>query len=144
MAFSSRWRNATRAIAANPSQKERYASGNYVSLNVGPRRFAIYEHLRPGSVRVRPGQRVKSGDIIGALGFTGDSTGPHLHLPVAECATPFACEGVPFTIRRMIVNGRYADVGDMGLRPWGTVTGRQRPGAFWPGYNVVVSFPGTR
>src|SRR5690606_25712205 len=59
------------------------ASGNYVALDLGNGRHAFYEHLEPGSVRVAPGQRVRRGEVIAALGFTGDTTGPHLHFHVA-------------------------------------------------------------
>jgi murein DD-endopeptidase MepM/ murein hydrolase activator NlpD len=38
--------------------------------------------MRYGSVRVAEGQQVKVGDILGLVGNTGESTGPHLHLEI--------------------------------------------------------------
>ena len=40
--------------------------------------FVIYAHLN--AVRVKPGQAVKKGQIVGESGNSGNSTGPHLHL----------------------------------------------------------------
>ncbi len=41
-----------------------------------------YCHLQTGSVRVAEGQRVGVADIVGAVGNTGISTGPHLHFEI--------------------------------------------------------------
>lgn len=128
------------SIAGNETKAHQDASGNYVVLRLGKRRFAFYEHLRPGSITVRKGQRVKVGQTIGSLGFTGDSTGPHLHLHVADCASPLGCEGVPFTISEMTELGRHDDVALMGLRHWNDTDARGKIDPEWPGYNVVVTF----
>lgn len=50
--------------------------GNYVRV-VGARMTTIYAHLAQISVTV--GQRVRPGEQLGAVGSTGNSTGPHLH-----------------------------------------------------------------
>jgi hypothetical protein len=41
--------------------------------------FAMYLHLRTGSVVVMPGDRVVCGDRLGMVGSSGDSSGPHIH-----------------------------------------------------------------
>src|SRR3546814_7386768 len=71
-----------------------FRSGNACALDLGDGRHAFYEHLKPGSIRVVPGQRVRRGEVIAELGFTGDSTGPHLHFHVADAPSPLGAEGL--------------------------------------------------
>jgi murein DD-endopeptidase len=119
------------------------AAGNFVSLDLGEGRFAVYEHLKPGSIRVRPGQRVRRGEVVAQLGFTGDSTGPHLHLHVGDAASPLGAEGLPFVFDRVDVLGRYPDIAAMGQTRWSTEGAGTRRNER-PGPNVVVAFPGPR
>lgn len=117
---------ATRDGVAEPARvsarEQRHAddaaAGNFVSLDLGDGRVAVFEHLKTGSVKVRQGQRVRRGDVIAALGFTGSSTGPHLHLHLGDAASPLAAEGLPFVFDAFRVLGRYADIGMIGRERW--------------------------
>ena len=54
--------------------------GNYVIIKHKHGYYTRYAHLQ--SSRVKLGQRVQQGDVIGTIGNTGLSTGPHLHYEV--------------------------------------------------------------
>jgi hypothetical protein len=54
--------------------------GNHVVLNHGYGYETLYGHMF--KVKVRPGERIKRGEIIGWVGSTGKSTGPHCHYEV--------------------------------------------------------------
>ena len=54
--------------------------GNHIEINHGFGYLTLYGHL--SKYKVRPGQRVKRGDIIGYVGSTGRSQAPHCHYEV--------------------------------------------------------------
>lgn len=51
--------------------------GNHIKVNQGQGFVAVYGHL--SAILTKPGKRVKGGQLIGKVGSTGYSTGPHLH-----------------------------------------------------------------
>lgn len=57
--------------------------GNYVIIDHGNGYKTRYMHMTKGSVKVKKGQQVKAGDIIGYMGSTGNSTGRHLHFDIS-------------------------------------------------------------
>jgi hypothetical protein len=76
------------------------AGGNHVVTKVAGRkdRFAFYAHLQTESVRVRRGDRVRAGDVLGLLGNTGNTDAPHLHFHVMDGPDPLQSNGLPNVI----------------------------------------------
>jgi murein DD-endopeptidase MepM/ murein hydrolase activator NlpD len=72
------------------------ADGNSVILKLGDGVFVGYAHLMPGTVRVRRGERVRAGQVLGLLGNSGASTGPHLHLQLMNRPSFGDADGLPF------------------------------------------------
>ncbi len=68
---------ATRANCAAGNRRCGDGFGNQVVLDHRNGYFTLYGHL--SSVRVKTGQRVKQGDVLGTMGNTGNSSGFHLH-----------------------------------------------------------------
>jgi Peptidase family M23 len=66
----------------NTGQKPSY--GNHILLDIGGGRYAVLAHLQQGSARVTEGERVRLGQQIAAVGDSGDSLVPHLHLQVQD------------------------------------------------------------
>ena len=60
--------------------------GNYVVIqhlsDEGKRFYTLYGHMVAGSITVAEGSEVKVGQVLGIMGSTGNSTGPHLHFEV--------------------------------------------------------------
>jgi hypothetical protein len=82
-------------------------SGNLVTLDLGGGRFAFYAHLRPGTIRVRLGQRVRRGDVIGELGNSGNSVGPHLHFQVGNGPSLNSSIAMPYVFDSWTFAGRW-------------------------------------
>lgn len=62
-----------------PAGKDPNDIGNFVLIDHGGGEFSVLVHMKPGSVRVKRGERVASGQQVGEIGFAGDSIFPHLH-----------------------------------------------------------------
>lgn len=56
--------------------------GNYVKLKHEDHFYTMYGHMKYGTIRVKLGEKVKKGDILGFMGATGNSYGAHLHWEV--------------------------------------------------------------
>ena len=81
--------------AAVPITRETIA-GNHVAIDLGRGHYAFYAHLQPGRLRVKLGDRVKRGQVVGLLGNSGNAVGPHLHFHLCDRNALNACEGLPF------------------------------------------------
>ncbi len=121
------------------------ASGNYVTLNLGNGRYAFYEHLKHGSIKVKPGDRIKSGQVIGMLGNSGSSSsGPHLHFHVSDANSTLAAEGMPYVFKNFEVLGAFQTI-DAVLRGQRWEPAPKNAGGArrmeLPAPNVVILFP---
>jgi hypothetical protein len=72
------------------------AAGNYVIVDLGRGRFALYAHLQPGSLRVKVGDKVSTGQVLAHLGNSGNSDAPHLHFQLMDSNSPLGSEGIPY------------------------------------------------
>ena len=72
--------------------------GNHVSLEVAPGVWAVYAHLQPGSITVKPGDKVTRGQVIGKLGNSGNSGAPHLHFQLADGPDLLNSSSLPFSL----------------------------------------------
>jgi hypothetical protein len=82
------------------------ADGNSVILDLGEQRYAMYAHMQPGSIKVRTGENVKLGQVIGLVGNTGNSFAPHLHFQVMDRPSSLTSNGLPYEIWNFQITGK--------------------------------------
>ena len=80
-------------------------TGNEIVLKIAPGVYAVYFHLKRGSVRVRAGQRVRTGQRIASIGNSGNTSAPHLHFGIQDRPSGLS-NGLPFEIDHDALEGR--------------------------------------
>jgi len=100
------------------SDKPTGAPGNHLVLRLDGGGHAHYGHLRPGSATRTAGSRVRAGDKIAEVGFSGSASDPQLHFALTDGPDELASEGLAYTFDRYRSLGRYGDVSQIGSAPW--------------------------
>jgi hypothetical protein len=88
--------------------------GNHVVQDIGDGNYAFYAHLKTGTVKVKPGDRLTTGQVIANLGNTGNTDAPHLHFHVMSTADPLRSNGIPFVFKSFKLDGRLASMDGLG------------------------------
>jgi len=84
-------------------------AGNFIGIRIDGDHYAFYAHLEPGSIQVTLGQKVKKGDVIAAVGNTGNATGPHLHFHISDANNLNGSQGQPYVFERFELEGKQSD-----------------------------------
>lgn len=84
----------------------RAVAGNYVIIKQTENIYAALCHLQTDSVKVVAGQQVKKGQLIGHVGHSGNSFGPHLHFQLMDSSDIVQAKGLPCAFKQY---ERYQD-----------------------------------
>ena len=86
--------------------------GNYVLIDHGNGEFSIFPHMMPDSVRLKAGQSVRQGEMIGRVGFSGDAIFPHVHYSLLTGPDIYHDEAVPayFTHFRRLLGSKSVEL----------------------------------
>jgi len=87
------------------------AGGNFMVVKVDDDHYAFYAHMQPGSLRFEKGDRVREGQVLGLLGNTGNTDGPHLHFHIMDGPSPLQSNGIPFVHPSFTGEGTVTNIG---------------------------------
>ncbi len=76
-------------------------AGNCVIIDHGNSEYSVMMHMQPGSVTVTVGDRVATGQVIGRLGSSGDTTGPHMHYELQTGPRLWQHQSLPFRFQNI-------------------------------------------
>ena len=109
--------------------------GDYIVLEINPHLYALYAHISPDTIKVKLGQRVVTGQVLGLLGNSGNSTAPHLHFQLIDGPALLTSDGVPYVFEQQTLLARPQ--GDVFV-PVNAVEQRNA----YPLTYSVIAFPG--
>jgi len=81
--------------------KDPMGFGNHVKIQHADGRVSWLLHMQPNSIQVRVGDHVRAGQLIGRVGFSGDSLFPHLHYNVTD-SPQYPSQGVPSYFQQFV------------------------------------------
>ncbi|MBV8965777.1 MAG: M23 family metallopeptidase [Mycobacteriaceae bacterium] len=108
---------------------DQYA-GNRVIEDIGGGNYVMYAHLKSGSVKVKVGDRLTAGQVLAAVGNSGNTDGPHLHFQVMSEPEPLRANGLPFQFDRFRLDSRLTPEGNDQVAAGG-------PAVFAPGVTAA-------
>jgi len=83
-----------------------YVPGNTVIIKTGNNEFLFFAHFKQNSIKVKQGQQVKQGQLLGLCGNSGNSSEPHLHFHIQNVEDMNVATGVKCYFDKIIVNGQ--------------------------------------
>ncbi len=81
--------------------------GNAVAISHANGEFTYYAHLQQASLAVNQGEMIRRGALLGRVGNSGQSPGPHLHLHLMEGPNLFIDQGLPLKLSHFWAGGEY-------------------------------------
>jgi murein DD-endopeptidase MepM/ murein hydrolase activator NlpD len=96
-----------------PGQMDpKHPAGNHVVIDHGNSEFSFLGHLKPGSLKVKVGQQVKAGALLGLCGNSGNSSEAHLHYHLQNAPGYAKGEGLPAQFQNYKADGKPVDRGE--------------------------------
>ncbi|OGH06779.1 MAG: peptidase M23 [Candidatus Levybacteria bacterium RBG_16_35_11] len=83
-----------------------YAPGNSVIIKTDKNEYLFFAHFKQNTIKVKQGQNVKQGELLGLCGNSGNSSEPHLHFHIQNIEDMNAATGVKCYFDKLNVNGQ--------------------------------------
>lgn len=83
-----------------------YIPGNTVIIKTINNEYLFFAHFKQHSIKVKQGQKVQQGDVLGLCGNSGNSSEPHLHFHIQNIEDMNTATGAKAYFKDILVNGK--------------------------------------
>ena len=83
-----------------------YIPGNTVIIKTAKNEYLFFAHFKQNSIKVKQGQKIKQGQLLGLCGNSGNSSEAHLHFHIQNVENMVSATGVKCYFDNLIVNGQ--------------------------------------
>ena len=83
--------------------------GNMVIIKTASNEFLVFCHFKHQSIKVKEGQKIKQGQLLGLCGNTGNSSEPHLHFHIQNIEDLNTATGAKCYFEKLFVNGQLKE-----------------------------------
>jgi hypothetical protein len=95
------------SIDVNPGERDRSVGvGNAIIIDHHNGEYSLLCHFKHNSIRVRVGDEIKQGDIIGLCGNTGNTSQPHVHFNLQDGPFMHTAKALPAQFKKIVVDGK--------------------------------------
>lgn len=82
-----------------------YVPGNTVIIKAAENEYLFFAHFKQHTIKVKQGEKVKQGQVLGLCGNTGNSSEPHIHFHIQNVEDMTEATGVKCYFSKLMVNG---------------------------------------
>ncbi|HUD19305.1 MAG TPA: M23 family metallopeptidase [Patescibacteria group bacterium] len=94
------------SIDVLPGERDRSVGvGNAIIIDHQNGEYSLLCHFKHNSIRVKIGDKVKQGDVIGLCGNTGNTTQPHIHFNLQDGPLMHKANALPAQFKKILVDG---------------------------------------
>ena len=94
------------SIDVLPGERDRSVGvGNAIIIDHQNEEYSLLCHFKHNSIKVKVGNKVKQGDVIGLCGNTGNSQQPHIHFNLQDNPLMHRAKALPAQFTKILVNG---------------------------------------
>lgn len=81
-------------------------TGNTVILKTAANEYLLFAHFKLNSIKIKVGDKVKKGQLLGLCGNSGNSSEPHLHFHIQDKEAMAGSTGIKCYFEKILVNGK--------------------------------------